>query len=140
MPRKSLRSFCESVTSERRDSCRRSASRVGDRSVASPVKRVGEAFVDPYLSTVTLTLNLPDEPAAHRWSEDDLRLELACAMHARGRLSKTAGAEMAGLDFFSFQEALAERGIAVETVADLHEDVAALRAGFPTVETLQPHR
>lgn len=89
---------------------------------------------------MTLTLHLPDEPAASRWTEDDLRLELACAMHARGRLSKTAGAEMAGLDFFSFQEALAERGIATDTVADLHEDMAALRACFPTVATLQPAR
>lgn len=120
----------------RRRTLRIPLSRTG-RTASHRVKKVGETFVDSYVTAVQLTLNLPDEPAAHRWSEDDLRLELACAMHARGRLSKAAGAEMAGVDFFSFQQALVERGIAVESVADLHQDVAALRAGFPTVTTLQ---
>lgn len=104
------------------------------------MKLLGAIQGEFYAAFMTLTLNLPDEPASRRWTEADLRLELACAMHARGRLSKTAGAEMAGLDFFSFQEALSERGIAVETVADLHQDVAALHASFPTVATLQPDR
>lgn len=89
---------------------------------------------------MTVTLNLPDGPTASRWSEADLRLELACAMHARGQLSKVAGAEMAGVDFFSFQAALAERGIGQYAVADLHDEVAALREGFPSVETLQQGR
>jgi predicted HTH domain antitoxin len=93
-----------------------------------------------YTFPVTVTLNLPDGPAARRWTEAELRLELACAMHARGQLSKVAGAEMAGVDFFSFQEALAERGIDQYSVDDLHDEVAALREGFPSVETLQPGR
>ncbi len=80
---------------------------------------------------MTLALNLPDEPAARRWTEAELRLELACAMHARGRLSKTAGAVMAGVDFFTFQEALGEREISTYSVDDLQGEVAALRGSFP---------
>ncbi|MBX7209383.1 MAG: UPF0175 family protein [Verrucomicrobiaceae bacterium] len=82
---------------------------------------------------MTLTLNLPDEPAARRWTEAELRLELACAMHGRGLLSKSAGAMMADVDLFAFQEALGERGISDCTVDDLHGEVAALREGFPDV-------
>ncbi len=81
--------------------------------------------------TLTLTLNLPDAPALRHVSEADMRLELACALHAQGRISKTAGAEMAGLDLFAFQDALGEREISTYTVNDLHDEVAALRPMFP---------
>ncbi len=80
---------------------------------------------------MTLTLNLPDAPALQHVSEAEMRLELACALHAQGRISKTAGAEMAGLDLFAFQEALGERQISTYTVNDLHEEVDALRSMFP---------
>ena len=86
---------------------------------------------------MTLTLNLPDDPALPRWTEAELRLELACAMHARGKLSKVAGATMAGVDFFTFQEALGERGISTYSVEELHDEVAALRESFPQATTFQ---
>lgn len=89
---------------------------------------------------MTLTLTLPDDPASHRWTEEELRLELACTMHAQGRLSKAAGAIMAGIDFFSFQEVLADRGILVHSVSELHEDMAALRERFADVPTLAPNQ
>ncbi len=89
---------------------------------------------------MTLTLNLPDEPAARRWTEAELRLELACAMHARGHLSKAAGAMMAGVDFFAFQAALGEREICTYSVEDLHAEVATLREAFPEALTLQAAR
>ena len=82
---------------------------------------------------MTLTLTLPDEPTARRWTEAELRLELACAMHARGKLSKAAGAAMAGVGFFTFQEALGERGISNYTVDDLHGELEALQEGFPSM-------
>lgn len=47
---------------------------------------------------MTLTLNFPDAPALRHVSEAEMRLELACALHAQGRISKIVGAEMAGLD------------------------------------------
>ncbi len=87
---------------------------------------------------MTLTLTLPDEPVARRWTESELRLELACAMHARGKLSKAAGATMAGVDFFTFQESLGERGISNYTVDDLHGELEALQECFPL--TLQQAR
>ncbi len=55
-----------------------------------------------------------------------LRLALACALHAQGRVTKVAGAELAGVDFFSFQKALGERGISTYTVEDLHGELEAM--------------
>lgn len=52
-------------------------------------------------------------------------------MFARGALSKLAAAALAGLDFFRFQEALAERHISSYSDEMLEEDLrnlAALRA------------
>ncbi len=86
---------------------------------------------------MTLTLNLPDATALRHVSEAEMRLELACALHAQGRISKTAGAEMAELDLFAFQEALGERAVSTYTVDDLHVEVDALRSMFPA-QTLPP--
>lgn len=80
---------------------------------------------------MTLTLNFPDAAALRHVSEAEMRLELACALHAQGRISKIVGAAMAGLDLFAFQEALGEREISTYTVDDLHEEVAALQSMFP---------
>jgi len=75
-----------------------------------------------------MTIELPDTP---NLSADEARLELACALYARGRIGKVAGAEMAGLDFFSFQRALGERGIPVVTEPALEKELEALRSLFP---------
>jgi len=71
-----------------------------------------------------MTLTLPDQP---NMSEAEIRLELACALYARGKISKVAGAEMAGVDFFAFQGALGERGISSYNVEMLEQDVQTLR-------------
>jgi predicted HTH domain antitoxin len=92
-----------------------------------------------YSLPMTLTLNLPDGPALRHVSEAEMRLVLACALHAQGRISKTAGAEMAGLDLFAFQQALGEREISTYTVDDLHDEVDALRSMFPA-QTLPPSK
>ena len=59
-----------------------------------------------------MTLELPDVET-NSFTPEELRLELACALYARGRIGKVRGAEIAGVDFFSFQRALGERGIPI---------------------------
>ena len=73
-----------------------------------------------------MTLHLPDIPAATRMTEAELRLELACALYAQGKVTKVSGAELAGVDFFSFQKALGERRISTYTVEDLHGELEAM--------------
>ena len=78
-----------------------------------------------------MTLELPDSPTMRELSPEALRLELACALYARGKIGKLAAAELAGVDFFAFQGALGERGIDSYTQEMLDQDVAAMRRLFP---------
>ena len=78
-----------------------------------------------------LVLELPGLPAGAGLSPAELRLELACALHDRGRLGKVAGTELAGVDFFTFQRALGERGMAAGTEDELTAELATLRTLFP---------
>ena len=64
-------------------------------------------------------------------SPAELRLELACALYARGKLGKVRGAELAGVSFFDFQRALGERQIESYTEEMLGEDLKSLRKLFP---------
>lgn len=64
-------------------------------------------------------------------SPAELRLELACALYSRGRIGKVAASELAGIDFFSLQRALAERGIPAYTDDMLSDDLASLKSLFP---------
>ena len=73
-----------------------------------------------------MNLTLPDVPATARMTEGELRLELACALYAQGKVTKVSGAELAGVDFFTFQEALGRRGISTYTVEDLHTELEAM--------------
>jgi predicted HTH domain antitoxin len=73
-----------------------------------------------------MTLELPDLPFTQKLSEQEIRLELACALYARRKIGKVAGAEFAGVDFFTFQGALAERGISLYSAEMVEEDVRAL--------------
>jgi len=78
-----------------------------------------------------MTLELPDLEARNLTPEE-LRLELACALYARGRLSAVGGAHLAGVDLFSFQGALKERGIPRNySLQDLHDDMEGLKKLFP---------
>jgi len=70
-------------------------------------------------------------PEAPNLSAGEVRLELACALYARGRLGKIAAAALAEVDFFTFQGALAERGIPLYTEQMLADDLDSLKALFP---------
>ena len=79
-----------------------------------------------------MTLELPEINAIQRFSADDLRLELACALYARGRVSAVSGADLSGVDLLTFQAALSEREIPRQySAADLDDDMAALDKLFP---------
>ncbi len=79
-----------------------------------------------------MTLELPEISSLRRFTADDLRLELACALYARSRISAVAGAELAGLDLFGFQSVLRDRNIPRQySEEDLQDDVAALNQLFP---------
>ena len=78
-----------------------------------------------------MTITLPDLPEIANLPPGALRLELACALYARGRIGKIAAAEMAGVDFFIFQHALEERGIPLYTEEMLTDDLSSLKALFP---------
>lgn len=78
-----------------------------------------------------MTLILPDPPVAPALTPAEARLELACGLYARGRVGRVQGAELAGVDFFTFQRALGERGIALVTAEMLEADDSTLRALFP---------
>jgi predicted HTH domain antitoxin len=64
-------------------------------------------------------------------SEADAKLEQACALYARGEVDKVSGSQLAGVDFFTFQRALGERGIFSCTDKMLEEDVQTLQGLFP---------
>jgi len=78
-----------------------------------------------------VTLELSDHETRNLTPEE-LRLELACALYARGRLRAVGGAHLASVDLFSFQGALKERGIPRKyTMQDLHDDMEAMKTLFP---------
>jgi predicted HTH domain antitoxin len=79
-----------------------------------------------------MTIEVPDLPATAQISQEELRLELACALYARGRIGKVEGSHLAGVDFFSFQNALGLRQIPQYTEKMLAEDVASLKKLFPS--------
>ena len=80
-----------------------------------------------------MTLELPEITAIQRFSADDLRLELACALYARGRVSAVSGADLSGVDLLTFQEALCERELPRQySVEDLDDDIATLDKLFPS--------
>jgi predicted HTH domain antitoxin len=78
-----------------------------------------------------MTIELPDVPSGERLTPEEVRLELACALYARGRIGKVAATGMAGVDFFTFQHALSERGIPLYTEQMLASDLQSLNEVFP---------
>jgi predicted HTH domain antitoxin len=78
-----------------------------------------------------MTIELPDGPENERLTPEEIRLELACALYARGRIGKVAATEMAGVDFFTFQRALGERGVPLYTEQMLASDIQSLNESFP---------
>lgn len=79
-----------------------------------------------------MNLELPEISAIQRFTAEDLRLELACALYARGRVSAVSGADLSGVDLVTFQQALQERNIPRQYSAqDLDDDLSALDKLFP---------
>ncbi|MCW5551778.1 MAG: UPF0175 family protein [Verrucomicrobiae bacterium] len=78
-----------------------------------------------------MIVELPDLPANERVTVEEIRLELACALYARGRIGKVAATEMAGVDFLTFQRALRERGVPLYTEQMLTSDLQSLNESFP---------
>jgi len=76
-------------------------------------------------------LELP-EIQSSEFSPAELRLELACALYARGKISAVTGSHLAATDLISFQGALKERGIFRNyTLEDFRDDMDALKKLFP---------
>ena len=64
-------------------------------------------------------------------TEADIRLDLACALFAAGRISRSVAAGMAGMERFAFDMELVRRRIPSFTEESLAEDLATLRTLFP---------
>ena len=78
-----------------------------------------------------MTIELPALADVGHFTAEELRLELARVLYARGRIGKVAGAELAGMDFFTFQRALGERQISAYTDEMLAGEMASLKKLFP---------
>ena len=78
-----------------------------------------------------MTLTLPDDPALAEFAECDIRLDLACALFAAGRISRGVAARMAGIARHEFEEELYRRKIPSYTEEMLEEDMATLNMLFP---------
>ena len=79
-----------------------------------------------------MTVALPDDiPAVTELTEEGIRRELAVSLFAQEKLSAVQGAKLAGLDLFTFQALLRERGLPQHyTVEDFEDDLASLRKLF----------
>jgi predicted HTH domain antitoxin len=78
-----------------------------------------------------MMIELPDVSTGERLTQEEVRLELACGLCARGRIGKVAATEMAGVDFFTFQRALGERGVPLYTQQMLASGILSLNETFP---------
>jgi len=78
-----------------------------------------------------MILTLPDDPALADMTESDIRLDLACALFAAGRVSRTVACRIAGLERFVFDQELIRRRIPSYTDDMLDDDIANLRGIFP---------
>ena len=72
-----------------------------------------------------MTVTLPDDPALLRLDEGQLKLEIACALFAWGRVSRGVARRVAGLDSLAFDEELFRRKIPTWTVEMFEQDMAA---------------
>lgn len=72
------------------------------------------------------TITVPDEfLLATRMTTKEIQLELAISLFQQEKLSFGKARELAGLDFWTFQQIIGSRGIAPHyDVAEFHEDMA----------------
>lgn len=73
-----------------------------------------------------MTITLPDDPALLDLTEADILLDLACALFAAGRISRTVAARLARIERREMDEELFRRRISGFTEETLDEDMAAL--------------
>ncbi len=74
-----------------------------------------------------MTLTLPDEPALAAFREDQLCLELACALYSSRGISRGLAAKLAGMELDAFEAELDSRCISNGTQpSDLDADLAVL--------------
>jgi predicted HTH domain antitoxin len=74
-----------------------------------------------------MTLTLPDDPGLASFREDQLRLELACALYASRGISRGLGARLAGMEAEAFEAELHSRCLSNGLgPADLDADLAVL--------------
>ena len=78
-----------------------------------------------------MTLIVPDDPALADLTEAEIRIDLACALFAAGRISRSVAARMAGMERFDFDRELVARRIPGYTEEMLEEDLANLTKAFP---------
>lgn len=78
-----------------------------------------------------MTVTLPDTPAVQRMTAEDVRIELACSLFAQGKATSLAAADIAGVGYDTFLDALRERRIPRYTIAMLREDIESLNSAFP---------
>lgn len=78
-----------------------------------------------------MNITLPDDPALVHLDEAQLRLDLACGLFASGRISRSVGARIAGVDRLAFDEALFVRHIPTFTTEMLSQDLESLQKMFP---------
>lgn len=74
-----------------------------------------------------MTLPLPDEPALAAFREDQLRLELACALYSTRSVSRGLAAKVAGMEVEAFETELHARSMYNGlTPSDLDTDLTVL--------------
>ena len=84
---------------------------------------------------MSITLDIPNDIfyALHLTpteAEQRMKLELALSLYAQNLLSQGKAAELAGLDWFAFNDMLAKRGIPLPYgLQELEEDLAYARGG-----------
>lgn len=91
-------------------------------------------MLSPLASTIMnhrMIFTLPDDPALADMTEADICLDLACALFAAGRVSRSVTCRIAGLERSEFDQELIRRRIPSYTGWMLDEDIANLRGVFP---------
>jgi predicted HTH domain antitoxin len=78
-----------------------------------------------------MILTLPDDPALACMTESDIRLDLACALFAAGRVSRMIACRIAGMERSEFDKELVRRRIPSYTEEMLDDDLANLSSVFP---------
>ena len=78
-----------------------------------------------------MILTLRDDPALADMSESDIRLDLACALFAAGRISRVVACRIAGMERLPFDQEFIRRRIPSVTEEMLDDDIANLHRIFP---------